>query len=95
MRRDWSSPIGHCEVSIGDREAAAQQIWQSAMGNGQSAMDNISLGPDEKGLVIADCSLRISDWGQGSCGSTNLAIGNGKPKTTRNERVFLGKPWMV
>jgi hypothetical protein len=48
------------------------------MGNEQSAMDNALLGPDEKGLVIADCALRISDWGEGSLGSTDLAIGNGK-----------------
>jgi hypothetical protein len=41
-------------------------------------MDNASLGRDEEGLVIADCSLRISDWGKGRGGLADLAIGNGK-----------------
>jgi hypothetical protein len=65
MRWDWSLPIGHCEFPIGEREGAVQQIRQSAMGNGQSAMDNTPRGPDEMGLVIADWTLRMSDWGKG------------------------------
>jgi hypothetical protein len=74
--KDCVLPIGHCEFPIEEREAAAQQVWQSAMGNEQSAMDNTPRGPDEKGLLTADWSLRISDWGEGSRGSTDLAIGN-------------------
>jgi hypothetical protein len=48
------------------------------MGNEKSAMDNASVGPGEKGLVIADWALRISDWGGGSFGSTDSAIGHGE-----------------
>jgi hypothetical protein len=76
MRKDCSLPIGHCEFPIGEKEVAVQRIWLSAIGNEQSAMDNSPRGPDEKGLLIADCALRISDWGEGRSGSTDLAIGN-------------------